>query len=139
MSRSPTELNRSRSSSSELEVDSPPPPSISLLRNARLSVSESPTIDLISTSPTKKSSGFSVSALLQQDNHQPRTVPKSPVPASSFETFRTNYPSNYEHQAILHRQLFPPLPWLAAFAFHQGQQPGAHGYEYLALSYLLRI
>ena len=67
----------------------------------------------------KKSETFSMSALLREDGPKPN---KSPQANQSFETFRTNYPPIYDQNMLHHRPLFHTFPWLAAVAFHQGQQ-----------------
>ncbi|XP_031623379.1 zinc finger protein 782 [Contarinia nasturtii] len=115
-SRSPT---RSCSVSPELEVDSPPPP---------LRMNESPTTTNIFQNVVKKSETFSMSALLREDG--PRAPVKSPPSTNmAFDAFRTttssNYPPIYDQNMLHHRPLFHTFPWLAAVAFHQGQQPNA--------------
>lgn len=79
-------------------------------------------------SVVKKSETFSMSALLREDG--PRVPPKSPPNANmAFDAFRTtasaNYPPMYDQNMLHHRPLFHTFPWLAAVAFHQGQQPNA--------------
>lgn len=69
-----------------------------------------------------------MSALLREDG--PRVPPKSPPnPNMAFDAFRTtasaNYPPIYDQNMLHHRPLFHTFPWLAAVAFHQGQQPNA--------------
>lgn len=70
-----------------------------------------------------------MSALLREDG--PRVPPKSSPPNSNmaFDAFRTsasaNYPPIYDQNMLHHRPLFHTFPWLAAVAFHQGQQPNA--------------
>lgn len=65
-----------------------------------------------------------MSALLREDT--PRTSVKSPTINHSFDAFRTsNYPPIYDQNMLHHRPLFHTFPWLAAVAFHQGQQPNA--------------
>lgn len=74
----------------------------------------------------KKSETFSVSALLREDT--PRPSNKSAIAGQSFDAFRaatSNYPPIYDQNMLHHRPLFHTFPWLAAVAFHQGQQPNA--------------
>lgn len=90
----------------------------------------------------KRSETFSVSALLRDDT--PRTTNKSPLTSQSIDSLRnsaaisstTNYPPVYDPSMLHHRPLFHTLPWLAAVAFHQGQQPnGTNGSATAASSY----
>lgn len=94
-------------------------------------------------SVVKKSEAFSVSALLREDS--PRAPIKSPLNSNlAFDAFRqaasTNYPPIYDQNMLHHRPLFP---WLAAVAFHQGQQPNttnsAGAYSQIAHEDLLRF
>lgn len=89
-------------------------------------------ISLIYQNVVKRSETFSVSALLRDDG--PRPTQKSPISNQSFDSFRgsaaisanATYPhSIYEQNMLHHRPLFHTFPWLAAVAFHQGQQPTA--------------
>lgn len=74
-----------------------------------------------------------MSALLRED--APRPVVKTPMTNQTFESFRgstssistaANYPPTiYDQNMLHHRPLFHTFPWLAAVAFHQGQQPSA--------------
>lgn len=71
-----------------------------------------------------------MSALLRED--APRPAAKSPPNSNiAFDAFRTsaaaaaNYPPIYDQNMLHHRPLFHTFPWLAAVAFHQGQQPNA--------------
>lgn len=88
-----------------------------------------------------------MSALLRED--APRAPAKSPVNSNlTFDAFRAttaaNYPPIYEQNMLHHRPLFHTFPWLAAVAFHQGQQPNAPsgagaGYGPIAHEDLLRF
>lgn len=102
----------------------------------------------IEQSVVKKSEAFSVSALLREDG--PRVPAKSPLNSNvTFDAFRTttsttaNYPPIYDQNMLHHRPLFHTFPWLAAVAFHQGQQPNASnnaaGYGQIAHEDLLRF
>lgn len=42
-----------------------------------------------------------------------------------MSTAAANYPPVYDQGMLHHRPLFHTFPWLAAVAFHQGQQPSA--------------
>lgn len=86
-----------------------------------------------------------MSALLREDG--PR-APKSPPNSNmAFDAFRTtasaNYPPIYDQNMLHHRPLFHTFNWLAAAAFHQGQQPnapsGAAGYGPIGHDDLLRF
>lgn len=99
-------------------------------------------------SVVKKSETFSVSALLRED--VPRPTAKSPATNPAFDTFRTssattNYPPIYDQNVLHHRPLFHTFPWLAAVAFHQGQQPNTpngvnnNNYSPIAHEELLRF
>lgn len=77
-----------------------------------------------------------MSALLRDDG--PKAPAKLPLNSNlAFDAFRqsasANYPPIYDQNMLHHRPLFQTLPWLAAVAFHQGQQPntsnntGAYG------------
>lgn len=79
----------------------------------------------------KRSETFSVSALLRED--APRSINKSPLTNQSIDSLRNaatissaaNYPPVYDQSMLHHRPLFHTFPWLAAVAFHQGQQPNS--------------
>lgn len=99
-----------------------------------------------SQSVVKKSETFSVSALLREDS--PRAPIKSPNSNQVLDSFRTgssstNYPPLYDQNMLHHRPLFHTFPWLAAVAFHQGQQPNtptrAANYGSIAHEDLLRF
>lgn len=85
-----------------------------------------------------------MSALLREDAPRltEKTLNSNPT---AFDAFRTtnsaaNYPPIYDQNMLHHRPLFHTFPWLAAVAFHQGQQPSAPNMNYpIAHEDLLRF
>lgn len=90
----------------------------------------------------KKSETFSVSALLRDDTPKSNTKlhPQSmsnhpmdalrnvaPISTSLPNVGAGNYAHIYDHNLLHHRPLFHTFPWLAAVAFHQGQQATTAG------------